>query len=93
MARSKSARTQHTAARVSSPRSPSLCPGLDEAFTDAQTALSRLAAAARVKRDALRGMAWWNNLPVGERRYWLLVTRGGSAAECWEAFKARAVTR
>jgi hypothetical protein len=53
--------------------------------------MSRLAAAARVKRDALRGMAWWNNLPIGERRYWLLVTRGGSAAECWDAYKAREV--
>jgi hypothetical protein len=54
MARSKSARTQHTAARVSSPRSLSLCPGLDKALSDAQAAMSRLAAAARVKREQLR---------------------------------------
>jgi hypothetical protein len=39
--------------------------------------------------DAHRGMAWWNALPEGERRYWLLVTRGGSVAECWVAYKAR----
>jgi hypothetical protein len=93
MAGPKSARTQHTTARASSPRCVSPCPGLDEALSDAQAAMSRLAAVAHVKRDALSGMAWWNNLPIGERRYWLLVTRGGSAAECWEAFKARTVTR
>jgi hypothetical protein len=33
-------------------------------------------------------MAWWNNLEVGQRRYWLLVTKGGSVAECWTAYKA-----
>jgi hypothetical protein len=34
-------------------------------------------------------MAWWNNLAIADRRYWLLVTKGGSVAECWEAYKAR----
>jgi hypothetical protein len=33
-------------------------------------------------------MAWWNNLEVGQRRYWLLVRKGGSVAECWTAYKA-----
>jgi hypothetical protein len=85
MAARKSDSAHHTNARAASPISLSPCPGLDKALSDAQAAMSRLAAAARVQRDALRGMAWWNNLPIGERRYWLLVTRGGSAAECWEA--------
>jgi hypothetical protein len=92
MVTAKSNRTRLANGNAASP----ICPGLDEAFTDAQAAMSRLAAATRVKReqlrsehltadqhgDALRGMAWWNNLAIGERRYWLLVTRGGSAAEC-----------
>jgi hypothetical protein len=38
--------------------------------------------------DSLKGMAWWNNLDVGQRRYWLLVTKGGSVAECWSAYNA-----
>jgi hypothetical protein len=37
--------------------------------------------------DARKGMAWWNELSVGSRRYWLLVTQGGSVAQCWEAYK------
>jgi hypothetical protein len=93
MAGPQSARTPHNTARAASPISLSPCPGLNKALTEAQAALLRLSAAARVKRDALRGMAWWNNLPIRERRYWLLVTRGGSVAECWEAFKALEVTR
>jgi hypothetical protein len=38
--------------------------------------------------DAYKGIAWWNNLEVGQRRYWLLVTKGGSVAECWAAYNA-----
>jgi hypothetical protein len=75
MARSKSARTQHTAAPAASPHA---------SVSDLSPA--QLAA-------ALKGIAWWNNLPLGERRYWLLVTKGGSVAGCWKAYKAHSVAK
>jgi hypothetical protein len=39
--------------------------------------------------DARKGVPWWNAWqPVS--RFWLLVTKGASIAECWEAYKALA---